>query len=81
MAGSQGMSPANGARSQLRAATDPSAKGGQFYGPKWVNNGDPVRKPIFRRAGRGRAQKRLWEVSERETGRTIDVGQPAARAA
>jgi len=77
MAGSQGMSPANGARSQLRAATDPSAKGGEFYGPKWVNSGDPVRKPIFRRAGRGRAQKRLWEVSQAETGVGLSVNGSA----
>ena len=63
-----GMSPARGALSQLRAATDTDAKGGEFYGPLWVNNGPPVRKPIFRRAGMGRAIAKLWEVSERETG-------------
>jgi NAD(P)-dependent dehydrogenase (short-subunit alcohol dehydrogenase family) len=63
-----GMSPAQGALSQLRAATDPQAKGGEFYGPRWINNGPPVRKPIFRRAGMSRAIAKLWEVSERETG-------------
>jgi NAD(P)-dependent dehydrogenase (short-subunit alcohol dehydrogenase family) len=63
-----GMTPARGALSQLRAATDPGAKGGQFYGPAYVNNGPPVRKPIFRRLGMNRAVARLWEVSERETG-------------
>jgi len=63
-----GMAPAQGALSQLRAATDPRAHGGEFYGPRWGNNGPPVRKPIFRRAGMTRAIARLWEVSERETG-------------
>jgi NAD(P)-dependent dehydrogenase (short-subunit alcohol dehydrogenase family) len=63
-----GMSPGEGALSQLRAATDPSATSGQFYGPLFVNNGPPVRKPVLRRLGMSRAIKRLWEVSERETG-------------
>ena len=63
-----GMSPARGALSQLRAATDPDASGGEFYGPLWVNNGPPVRKPICRRVGMDGAIHKLWEVSERETG-------------
>jgi NAD(P)-dependent dehydrogenase (short-subunit alcohol dehydrogenase family) len=70
-----GMAPADGARSQLRAATDPDARSGEFYGPAFVNNGPPVRKPIFRRAGMGRAIRRLWEVSERETRLRIDVNR------
>ena len=68
-----GMSPAQGALSQLRAATDPNAKGGEFYWPRFVNNGPPVRKPIFRRIGMDTAIARLWEVSERETGLELDV--------
>jgi NAD(P)-dependent dehydrogenase (short-subunit alcohol dehydrogenase family) len=75
LAGSTGMSPAQGALSQLRAATDPAAKGGEFYGPRFVNNGAPIRKPILRRIGLQQAIARLWEVSERETGLTIDVGR------
>lgn len=63
-----GMSPGEGALSQLRAATDPSAKGGEFYGPLFVNSGPPVRKPVLRRLGMSRAIERLWLVSERETG-------------
>ncbi|MGI9584168.1 MAG: oxidoreductase [Acidimicrobiia bacterium] len=71
MARYTGMSAANGALSQLRAATDPDAKGGEFYGPRWGNNGAPVRKPILRRdIDRGIAA--LWVVSERETGVTFD---------
>jgi len=80
LASSTGMSPADGARSQLRAATDPSAKGGELYGPMFVNNGDPVRKPIFRRIGLDTAIARLWQVSERETGLKIDLDGDARRA-
>jgi NAD(P)-dependent dehydrogenase (short-subunit alcohol dehydrogenase family) len=68
-----GMSPGEGALSQLRAATDPGAKGGEFYGPLFVNNGPPVRKPILRRLGMSTAIERLWRVSERETGLKIEV--------
>jgi NAD(P)-dependent dehydrogenase (short-subunit alcohol dehydrogenase family) len=63
-----GMTPAQGALSQLRAATDPKARGGEFYGPLLVNNGPPVRKPILRRVGMNCAIANLWAVSERETG-------------
>jgi len=72
MARRTGMPADSGALSQLRAATDPAAKGGEFYGPLFVNNGPPVRKPIIRRLGMDRAITRLWEVSERETGTAID---------
>jgi NAD(P)-dependent dehydrogenase (short-subunit alcohol dehydrogenase family) len=73
-----GISSANGALSQLRAATDPAAKGGEFYGPLFVNSGPPVRKPILRRLGMDKAIAALWEVSERETGMAIDVSTAAA---
>jgi NAD(P)-dependent dehydrogenase (short-subunit alcohol dehydrogenase family) len=78
LAARAGMSPAQGALSQLRAATDPGARSGEFYGPRWVNSGPPVRKPIFRRLGMERAIDRLWEVSERETELELE---PAATAA
>jgi NAD(P)-dependent dehydrogenase (short-subunit alcohol dehydrogenase family) len=68
-----GMSPGQGALSQLRAATDPAAHSGEFYGPLFVNNGPPVRKPILRRVGMNSAIARLWEVSERETGLKLSV--------
>ena len=71
MAATTGMSAADGALSQLRAATDPDAKGGEFYGPRWGNNGAPVRKPILR-PGVGGGIDKLWEVSERETGVAFD---------
>ena len=68
-----GMSAADGALSQLRAATDPAAKGGEFYGPRFVNSGPPVRKPVLRKLGMDTAIAALWEVSERETGLPIDA--------
>lgn len=77
LAGSMGMSPEHGARPQLRAATDPAARGGQFYVPLFVNNGAAVRKPVMRRLGMDRAIRRLWEVSERETGIKIEVRSAA----
>lgn len=73
LARSTGMAPEEGARPQLRAATDPAARGGDFYGPRFVNSGAPVRRPILRRIGMDKAIARLWEVSERETGLKIDV--------
>ena len=75
LASKTGMSPENGALPQLRAATDPTAGGGEFYGPLWGNNGPPVRKPVFRRVGK-KAVERLWEVSERETGIPLDPSRP-----
>lgn len=62
-----GMSPAQGALPQIRAATDPQARGGEFYGPRFVNFGPPVRLPLLR-PGADAAIERLWLVSQRETG-------------
>ena len=70
MAKHTGMSADKGALPQLRAATDPEAKGGEFYGPRWGSNGAPVRKPVLRRDSDEGIQK-LWLVSERETGTTL----------
>jgi len=69
-----GMPAADGALSQLRAATDPAAKSGEFYGPLYVNNGPPVRKPIVRRLGMDKAIAALWKVSAHETGIEVDPG-------
>jgi NAD(P)-dependent dehydrogenase (short-subunit alcohol dehydrogenase family) len=68
-----GMSTDRGALSQLRAATDPDAPGGGFYGPLFVTNGPPIRKPLIR-PGSDAAIDALWLVAERETGVTIDRG-------
>ena len=79
LARTTGMSAEHGARPQLRAATDPGAKGGEFYGPLFVNNGPAVRKPVVRRLGMDKAIATLWSVSERATGVALDVS--AAKAA
>lgn len=68
-----GMSAAQGALPQLRAATDPAAQGGEFYAPRFGNSGPPVRRPVLRRVGLARSIETLWQVSERETGITLDV--------
>ena len=73
MARTTGMSAADGALSQLRAATDPEAKGGEFYGPRWVNNGAPISKPVLR-PGNDSGIATLWAVSEAETGVAFDFG-------
>ncbi|MGV8908075.1 MAG: oxidoreductase [Propionicimonas sp.] len=62
-----GMSAADGALPQLRAATDPQARGGELYGPRFINNGPPVRLPVLRPGADG-AIAILWQVSVRETG-------------
>lgn len=77
LANHTGMTPAAGALPQLRATTDPSARGGQLYAPRFVNLGPPVRRPLLR--GRDRdAIRTLWAVSERETGITLDVAAALA---
>jgi NAD(P)-dependent dehydrogenase (short-subunit alcohol dehydrogenase family) len=68
-----GMEADAGALPQLRAATDPGAKGGEFYAPLYVNSGAPVRRPILRRFGMDKSINTLWDVSERETGIGLDV--------
>lgn len=67
MAKHTGMDVENGAMPQIRAATDPQAKGGEFYGPRFANFGRAVRLPVLRR-GNDEAIRTLWQVSERETG-------------
>ncbi len=81
LAGRTGMTPAQGALPQLRAATDPTARGGQFFAPRFVNNGPPVRRPVLRRLGMERAIEHLWEISERETGLKLDPRAPAPETA
>lgn len=74
-----GMSTEQGALSQLRAATDPGAPGGGFYGPLFVTNGPPVRKPRVR-PGSDSAIRSLWAVAQTETGLRVDVAEALAAA-
>ena len=80
MAALTGMPPHKGVRPQLRAATDPKAKGGQMYGPLLASNGPAVNRPILRRIRLDKRINELWAVSERETGVDLDVAR-AARSA
>jgi NAD(P)-dependent dehydrogenase (short-subunit alcohol dehydrogenase family) len=61
---------AGGALPILRAATDPDAKGGDFYGPRWLTRGHPVRSRAFPRARDQQAAEALWTASEKATGVT-----------
>ncbi len=80
LAATTGMDPARGALSQLRAATDPSARGGEMYAPRYVQAGPPVRRPILRLIGLDEAIARLWETSEQMTGESFDfeAAQPGS---
>lgn len=68
-----GMSARAGALPQLRAATDPKARGGELYTPRWINVGPPVRRPITARSQDSEEMRLLWDLSERETGVVFDV--------
>ena len=72
-----GSSPAQGALPQLRAATDPTARGGALYALRFVVRGAPVRLPYMVWSLGDRDRATLWTVSERETGVTFDVGAMA----
>jgi NAD(P)-dependent dehydrogenase (short-subunit alcohol dehydrogenase family) len=73
MTARSGMTPLEGARPQLRAATDPRAKGGELYAPRFGSHGPAVRRPILRRWDLQKQIDVLWEVSERETGVPLTV--------
>ncbi len=69
-----GQSAAAGALPQLRAATDPAARGGELYAPRWVNAGPPVRRRYAPWSARPEDGAELWELSERVTGVEFDLG-------
>jgi protochlorophyllide reductase len=57
-----------GALPTVRAATDPNAKGGEFYGPQFIFAGYPVREIPAGRARNRDDAGRLWAESEQLTG-------------
>jgi protochlorophyllide reductase len=57
-----------GALGLVRAATDPAARGGEYYGPLLQAWGPPVRERPGRPARDPQVAARLWEESERHTG-------------
>ena len=68
-------SAAMGALPTLRAASDPAAAGGEYYGPGGLAQvkGYPVRVPPAARSRDESAGRRLWAESERLTGVTYPV--------
>lgn len=67
--------PAQGALATLRAATDPAARGGQYYGPGGFQElqGQPKVTQSSKQSYDQDLQGRLWEVSEKLTGVTYAV--------
>lgn len=59
---------AAGALPFLRAATDPAATGGEFYGPHLMVRGRPIRETPSRRARNSADARGLWQRSEQFTG-------------
>lgn len=66
--GGFGQSVGVGALPLVRAASDPAAKGGDFYGPQYLMVGHPVKETPGPQARRSADAKRLWAESERLTG-------------
>ncbi|MGP4057038.1 SDR family NAD(P)-dependent oxidoreductase [Mycobacterium sp. 4D054] len=68
-------SPAVGALATLRAATDPGARGGQYYGPSGIRElvGHPVLVSSNAISRDEDVQRRLWTVSEELTGVRYDL--------
>jgi NAD(P)-dependent dehydrogenase (short-subunit alcohol dehydrogenase family) len=64
-----------GALPTLRAATDPSAQGGQYYGPDGLGEqrGYPKLVKSSEKSHDETRQRRLWQVSEELTGVTYPV--------
>ena len=68
--------PANmGALPTLRAATDPGAQGGQYYGPDGIGEvkGHPKVVASSPQSRNEDIQRRLWTMSEELTGVTYPV--------
>ncbi|MBC6456570.1 oxidoreductase [Actinomadura sp. HBU206391] len=76
-------SPPMGALAALRAAVDPDASGGDYYGPpgRAQFTGFPTRVESSALSHDGEAQRRLWRESERLTGITYSTGESAGRQA
>jgi NAD(P)-dependent dehydrogenase (short-subunit alcohol dehydrogenase family) len=74
-------SPQQGTLSILRAAADPHARGGDYYGPhgRFQYKGYPVLVASSARSHHADAQRRLWQESERLTGVTYQFTEATAR--
>jgi NAD(P)-dependent dehydrogenase (short-subunit alcohol dehydrogenase family) len=65
-------SAARGALPQLRAATDPKARSGSYYGPRRSTGGPAVVVESSSRSHDEGAASRLWDISSELTGVTFD---------
>jgi NAD(P)-dependent dehydrogenase (short-subunit alcohol dehydrogenase family) len=74
-----GQSARDGALPTLRAATDPSVRGGEVFGPDGFLElrGAPKQVAVSRRARDRGVARRLWEVSEEKTGVRYPALDPA----
>ena len=77
------MKPADGALPTLRAAVDPAAAGGSYWGPAGLFeiSGPPAAARIPERAKDEAVAARLWEVSEKLTGVSFPLAPVAGRRA
>ena len=62
LVGAQGKQ--QGAWPTVRAAVDPAAIGGQYYGPRWLTRGRPARQAATRTSRDRAIATRLWTRSE-----------------
>jgi NAD(P)-dependent dehydrogenase (short-subunit alcohol dehydrogenase family) len=77
------MKPADGALPTLRAATDPAAASGSYWGPRGLFelNGKPAPARISDRARDPVVAARLWDESERLTSVAFGLPSPSERGA
>jgi NAD(P)-dependent dehydrogenase (short-subunit alcohol dehydrogenase family) len=71
------MKPADGALPTLRAAVDPAARSGDYFGPRWFfeMNGPPVAAKKSARAQDASMAEALWSKSEALTGVRFELGK------
>ncbi len=63
----------HGAWPIVRAAVDPEAEGGQFYGPRWLVKGAPALATPVSQSASPDFGAELWRLSEEATGIHFDV--------
>ena len=70
--------PARGALPTLRAAVDPEARGGDYYGPRGLFElmGSPKKVRTSSAARNESDARRLWKISEELTGVVFPVDEP-----
>ena len=58
---------AQGALPAVRASVDPTAKGGDYYGPRYMVIGRAVKQVPNKRARNMKDAAQLWDISEQLT--------------